>query len=131
MNGFDALKTVIDTNVLFMALYNRYSKAGKIIESANQNKIKLFSTDTIKEELCRVLKRELNFSDEEIEKTIENLPVTWVKKEIYEKALGKTKGKHKADKPLEALSLILDCGILSADKHFKNRINIDKLLDLT
>ena len=59
MNGFE--KVVIDTNIIFMALYNPKGKAGKVFELANKNKLNLFSTDTVKEEIKVVLKRELNF----------------------------------------------------------------------
>ncbi len=128
MNGY-INKAVIDTNVIFMALYSRQSKAGKIIQYALEGKIKLYATDTVKEEIKRVLKRELYFSDEEINKTITSLPVTWIEKHIYESALDKTKVKHFLDKPVEALSLILNCGILTANKkHFKERIDVDKFL---
>ena len=128
MNG-SLIKIVIDTNVLFMALYNENSKAGKIIEAAIENKIQLFAPDTVKVELARVLDRELSFTQEEIETAFEALPITWIEKEIYEHAIPKAKVKHKPDKPIEALSLILNCGVLSADKHFKNRININELLE--
>ena len=131
MNGSETEKSriVVDTNVIFMALYNENSKAGKIIEYANNDKIELFSPDSVKEELTDVLKREMELSDAEIVLIIENLPITWVEKPIYEKFLEQTKVKHKADKPVEAVSLILGCGILTADKHFKNRIDVNKLLE--
>lgn len=128
MNG-GKTRVVIDTNVIFMAIYDTNSKAGRVIELANKDKIGLFSTDSVKKELFRVLKRELDFSEDKIEFIIGNLPITWIDKEIYKRALDKTKVKHKADKPIEALAIILDCGILSADKHFKNRVNINKLLE--
>lgn len=127
MNG-SQIRVIIDTNVIFMALYDENSKAGKIIGFANNNQIQLFSPDSVKKELLRVLKREMNLSDYKISFIMDNLPITWVEKEVYERALDKTRVKHKADKPIEAVSLILDCSILSADKHFKNRININKLL---
>ena len=130
MNGFQikAKKIVVDTNVFFMSLYNPEGKAGKIINSAIKGKIHLFSPDTVKEELYRVLKKEIGFSDYEINFIIDNLPVTWVDRGIYKNFIDKTKVKYKADKPIEALSLVLDCGVLSADKHFKNRINVNELL---
>ncbi|MBI4155447.1 PIN domain-containing protein [Candidatus Woesearchaeota archaeon] len=129
MNGSN-IKAVIDTNVIFMALYNEESKAGRIIKLARKNKLKLFSADNIKEEIKRVLKREYEYTDEEIFRLINELPIEWVKKENYIHALDKTKVKHKADKPLEALSLVLGCEILSADAHFKDRIDINKLLEI-
>ena len=131
MNGSKTEKSrvVVDTNVIFMALYNENSKAGKIIEYANKDKIELFSPDSVKEELINVLKREMELSDNEIALIMESFPITWVERLIYEKFLKQTRVKHKADKPVEAVSLILGCGILTADKHFKNRIDVNKLLE--
>ena len=132
MNGSKEIpRVVIDTNVIFMALYNPLGKAGRIFDLAIRNKINLFSTDTVKIEIARVLKRELRWEDDLIDKKINELPITWIEKEIYSDFLEKTRVKHKADKPLEALSLVLSCEILSADEHFtalKNRADIDKLL---
>ena len=121
----------IDTNILFMALHNPIGKANKIIELANKGKISLFSTDTVRVELLRVIKRELNIDEEKIKEYIDELPIVWMGREIYSDFIPKTRVKHKADKPLEALSLALNCDILSADEHFKsvkNRADIDKLL---
>ena len=127
MNG-SKIRAVIDTNVIFMALYNKESKAGKLIKFALENKIQLYSPDTVKEEITRVLKKELSITNNNINEILRNLPIIWIEKEIYEMAIIKTKVGHKSDKPIEALSLILNCGIISADNHFKNRINIDELL---
>jgi len=127
----EAPKIVIDTNAIFMALYNPFGKAGKILDLANREKINFFSTDTVKVEIARVLKRELKWEDNLIAKKISELPVVWIEKDFYSTFLDKTRVKHKADKPLEALSLALNCEILSADEHFKlakNRGDIDKLL---
>jgi len=129
MNGSN-IKAVIDTNIIFMALYNEESKAGRIIKLARKNKLKLFSADNIKEEIKRVPKREYGYTDEEIFRLINELPIEWVKKENYIPVLDKTKVKHKADKPLEALSLVLGCEILSAGAHFKDRIDINKFLEI-
>ena len=101
----------------------------KIIDFALENKIHLYSPESVKEEIIRVLKRELNYSDELIDTILNELPITWVEKDIYAMAIAQTQVKHKPDKPIEALSLVLNCGILSADHHFRNRINIDELLN--
>ena len=130
MNGSNLEKVVIDTNIIFMALYNPYGKAGEIINIAFLNKIKLFSTDSVKEEIIRILKREMDLSDIEINKIILSLPITWINKEIYINQLKNTKVKHKPDKPIEALAITFNCGILSGDKHFKDRIDINMLLNL-
>lgn len=125
----EPIRLVVDTNFIFMALYNPAGKAGKILEFANQDKLQLFSTDTVKKELFNVLKREMDIEENQLKEKIENLPIVWFDESFYANFLSKTKVKHTPDKPVEALSLVLDCGILSADRHFKNRIDINKLLD--
>lgn len=125
------IKLVIDTNILFMAVYDKKSKAGKIIEAAHEKKIDLFAPISVKEELTRILKRELGTIESETEFIIESFPVNWIEKEIYQDTITKTTVKHKPDKSIEALALILNCGILTADKHFdnvKNKIDINDLL---
>ena len=132
MNGSknkEVKKIVIDTNIIFMALYDPDGKAGKILKSASEGKIKLFAPDSVNEEIIRVLKREYSFSDEKINAILERPPITWVGRDIYYDFISKTKVKHKPDKPIEALSLVLNCGILSADTDFKDRLNVDELLE--
>jgi hypothetical protein len=128
MNFFPIDKIVIDINILFMAWYNPFGKCGRVLRKANENKIEIFAPDSVKEEIFRVLRREAKLTDWEIEDFLFDFEITWVEKEVYGKFLDKTKVKHKADKPIEALSLILNCGILSADYHFKNRLDINELL---
>lgn len=131
MNGFNDVgeKFVIDTNVIFMSLYNPESKAGKLIQLAEQGKIALFSPDIVEEELKRTLKKELNLNDKEIRYILDSLPLTWIGREFYKEHIKKTEVKHRADKPLEALSLLLNCRILTADKHFKKRVDINEILE--
>ena len=122
------IRAVIDTNAIFMSLYNEKGKAGRIIEFANQNKIKLFSPERVKEELIIVLKKEMYLSEDKISFIINRLPIIWVKKEVYEEKIKDVKVKHKPDKPVEALSIVLGCGILSADRDFEETISIDELI---
>ena len=124
---------VIDTNAIFMSLYNPNGKAGKVLELASEEKLQLFSPDSVKIELERVLKRELKFDEKKTKENIAKLPINWIEKDLYIHLLDKTKVKHKPDKPIEAVSLLLNCGILSADEHFKgiNKIDIDKLIEET
>ncbi len=122
-------KVVVDTNVLFMSLYDSNSKAAEVIKFANNGKIKLYSPDSVQKEIVRVLGREMEFSEAEISFIIDSLPITWIEKGIYSEFLSKTKVKHKADKPVEAVSLMLNCGVLTADYDFKERVNINKLLE--
>lgn len=123
-------KLVIDTNALFMSLQNPSGKAAKIIGLANEEKIILFSPESVKRELFNVIERELHFSEEEIIFLIDSLPISWVEESIYSEVLDRTEVKHKPDKPIEAVALLLNCEILSADKHFKKRADINEILDL-
>ncbi len=127
MNG-SKIKVVIDTNIIFMSLYKKDSKSSFLIKAASKDKILLFAPDTVKEEIQRVLKMEFGYDNQKINITLEGLPITWIGKEIYEPFIAITKVQHKADKPIEALSLALGCKILSADKHFNDRTSVNELL---
>lgn len=130
MNGFSF---VADTNVIFMALYNLNSKAGKILLAAIEGKIKLFSTDTVKEEIRRLLTRKLFVEEKDTEAIIDALPITWIEKEAYTDFIDKTRVKHKEDKPLEVLAIAMNCKIITADKKFgmqsKRVVDVNKLLE--
>jgi|SRR3989344_165164 len=133
MSGFlrnDVIKIVVDTNILFMAWHNSSGKAAIVLDKAREGKIILYAPDSVKEEIVRVFKRH-GQAEEQIESFLADFPIIWIEKDIYNIFLNKTKVKHNADKPVEALSLALGCSILSADNHFnicKNRVDIDKLL---
>ncbi len=127
MNG-SRIKIVIDTNIIFMAWYNPLGKCAEVLRKAKEGRLELFSPDSVKEEITRIFRKH-NLTDKEIDEFINEIPVTWINKEIYMKVIKQTKIKHKADKPVEAVSLILNCKVLSADKHFKGRIDVNKLLE--
>jgi predicted nucleic acid-binding protein len=120
-------KIVIDTNILFMAWYNPEGKCAKVLEKANEGKIEIYAPDSVKIKIFRIL-QEQRLSIREIEDFLSDFEINWTDKIIYERFIDKVKVKHKPDKPVEALAIALDCEILSADKHFKEKINIDKLL---
>lgn len=125
------IKIVVDTNILIMGAYLENSKAGKILRLASEEKILLFAPISVKEEFIRNLKERFDWNEDKINVIIKSLSVKWVERELYEPLLDKTTVKHKADKPIEAVALLLNCNILSADEHFKNisqKIDIDNLL---
>ena len=128
MNNFQTC-LVIDTNILFMALTKQREPA-KLIDLAIQEKIILFAPDSVRKELGRVLRRELFMEENLIKQIIKSLPVKWANSSIYGPYLRKTEVKHKSDKPVEALALALNCKILSADKHFKKRVNAKDILKM-
>lgn len=128
MNG--SLRVVADTNVYFMFFYNPESKAGKLIGHAIANRIEIFSPDTVKEELKRVLVRELDFGEAQAITFISYLPVRWINREIYEKFMIKAEVvKHKSTRL--ALALALSCGIITANtKDFKPARKIVKIWEI-
>ncbi len=129
MNFFQIYKQiVIDTNILFMAWYNPSGKCAEVLKRAGKGSLEIYVPDSVKKEIFSVLKREALLSVQEIEDFLSDFEINWVDEDIYRKFLDKVKVKHKPDKPVEAAALALGCGILSADYHFKNRIDIDNLL---
>ncbi len=127
MNG--SIRVVPDTNVYFMFFYEPQSKAGQLINAAIMKRVELFSPDTVKEELKGVLIRELDVREEKTENIIGYLPVTWVDRKVYEEYMNKTAIiRHKPDRPILALVLALNCGIITANvKDFKPASKITKL----
>lgn len=127
MNG--SIKVVVDTNVYFMFFYDPESKAGQLINAAIAKNVELFSTDTVKEELKKVLIKELGFEEARADTIISYLPTTWVDRKFYEAYLDKTRIiKHKPDRPILALALALNCGVITANiKDFKPARNIAKI----
>jgi|SRR3989344_1258392 len=123
-------KVVVDTNILFMSIYGS-DKAEKILQLANENKIKLFSPISVKRELETILEREFSWNQEKIQENIDALPVIWIEKEIYESVMDKTTVKKYGDKNVEALATILNCNLLTADTDFdkvKQKISTDDFL---
>lgn len=127
MNG--SVRIVADTNVYFMFFYDPSRKAGQLINAALDKKVELFSPDTVKEELKRVLIRELGFEDARAENIINYLPATWIDRKFYGGYLGKAAIiRHRPDRPVLALALALNCGIITANiKDFKSARKITKL----
>ena len=119
-----------------MYVYRSDSKAGDIIKAAIQGKISIASTDTVREELSELLKRKFDLTEEEFQNFVTELPVEWYGREIYSPLMEGTKQMpHESDRPLVALALLLECGILSANytdfRHVSKLIKvwyIDELL---
>lgn len=112
---------VIDTNVIFSALYNLKSDAGRLLIFAVEGKINLASPTYVKGELERNLKEKLDYTDEELKETIKALPIEWIEEEIYSKEVEKAVKliRHDRDVPVLALAMHLGIGVVSGDKHFQ------------
>ncbi|MFQ6105776.1 MAG: putative toxin-antitoxin system toxin component, PIN family [Candidatus Hydrothermarchaeaceae archaeon] len=105
---------VIDTNVIFSALYNLKSDAGRLLIFAVEGKINLASPTYVKGELERNLKEKLDYTDEELKETIKALPIEWKEVEKAVKLI-----RHDRDVPVLALAMHLGVGVVSGDKHFQ------------
>ena len=118
----NGLRVAVDTNILFMFLYKPDSKAGQILRYAAEEKIFLVAPDIVKEELKILLERKFGYDSFKTKQTIEALPIEWYDRELYSEFISKAKlMPHKPDRPLVALALLLNCGILTANyKHFKH-----------
>ena len=112
-------RVVADTNIYFMSLLNPAGKAAKLIMAGMQGTTDLFSPDTVREELRRLLQRK-GFSDNETDDTLLHLPVIWVDRPSYEGFMEASSViKHKPDRPVLAAALAVGCGIITANrKHF-------------
>jgi len=126
------MKFVIDTNIIFSALYNPHSKAGEIILFAIEGKIELYAPESVKSELTKILEKKLDYEKEEIEETITSLPITWIEKEIYEEYKEEFDLRDENDRSVAACCLILNCALLTGDKDFDNvkKIKVMNLRDV-
>ncbi len=111
---------VIDTNIVFSALYDLRSGAGRLLFLAIENRIDLIASRYIEEELERNLKDKLGYTDEEFKETVKALPIRWIDDERYLEEMDKAAKliAHKRDVPILALALHMKCGVVSGDGHF-------------
>ena len=114
------MKLVIDTNIIFSALYNLDSPAGKLLVMAIEEKVELVSPIQVKEEFLRALKDKLGYTDKEIKETVLALPVTWIEEEIFIDAMEEARLaiSHEKDAPVIACAITLKYDVLSGDRHF-------------
>ncbi len=111
---------VVDTNILFSALYNLKSNAGDLLILALHNRVKLIAPMTVNFELVRNLTQKLNFTQDEIERIFEALPVEWVETDVIKSSVMAAEKyiTHKNDIPIVACALAFKSDIISGDKHF-------------
>ncbi len=111
---------MVDTNIIFSALYDMRSKAGRLLFLAIEGRIDLIASDYIREELERNLKDKLGYTDEEFEETVKALPIRWIDDERYTKEMDRAAKliAHRRDVPVLALALHTKCGVVTGDEHF-------------
>ncbi len=122
MKTSNKLKVVVDTNIIFSALYDLKSDAGKLFIYAIEDRIELYGSAYIKEELERNLKKKLGYTEDEFKETIKALPINWIEDEYYSSAIKKAEKLigHERDIPVLALALHLKCYVVSGDKHLQS-----------
>jgi len=113
------MNLVVDTNVLFSALYDPASDAGKLILLAIERKVSLFAPESVRLELEHNLLKKLAYAEAEARETVAALPVKWVESGLYAGAMdaAKTQLTHEADVPVLACALVLGHDTVSGDKH--------------
>ncbi|MBI4393383.1 MAG: PIN domain-containing protein [Euryarchaeota archaeon] len=116
------MKGVIDTNVLFSALYAPQSFPGLVLLAGADGTVDLYATDTIESELERTLKWKLDYSEDDWRFTRERLPITWLAAEEYSMAIAKASSvlSDKGDVPVLAAALVLRAPVVSGDRGFSN-----------
>lgn len=130
------MNLIIDTNIIFSALYSESSSAAHLLDMAILGEVKLFSPLHVKHELERILKKKLGYSNEELIDLFENLPLTWLEEELYEDKLKYASKliKDKNDVPILSCAMATDYPIVTGDKHFfklkHSKIKVLKLKDL-
>ena len=114
---------LVDSNVIFSALYKIASIPGLIIYLGILKKIKLLSPESIRDEIIRILKYKLAYSDKEVDFTLNVLDIEWIPKEVYEREIKKFADllKDYEDKSLLACAVNLNMPIVSGDKDFQRK----------
>ncbi len=122
MKTSNRLQIVADTNIIFSALYNLKSNAGRLLIHAIDGRLELIGSAYIKKELELILSEKLDYNRDEIRETIKALPIKWIEDEIYSETMKISEKliKHKRDIPILATALYLKCGVVSGDEHFHN-----------
>ncbi len=111
---------IVDTNVIFSAVYKLESNAGKLLFLAIEGKVKLFAPEYVKRELTGKLKTKLRFSDEEVHTIITALPVRWIEDEIYQHMVEKANSmiSDPKDVPILACAIAVGMDIITGDRDF-------------
>jgi predicted nucleic acid-binding protein len=112
------MRLVVDANILFSALYDMDSTAGRLLFLAIDGGVELFSTEHVREEMTRILQKKLGYRSDEVDGLVASLPVDWLELGIYEDALADAKKvlSDDSDASLLAGASVLGCDVVSGDK---------------
>ncbi|MBM4249068.1 MAG: PIN domain-containing protein [Euryarchaeota archaeon] len=112
------MRLVLDANILFSALYDMDSTAGRLLLLAIDGEVRLVSTEHVKEEMERILASKLGYSKDELGGLVAALPVDWIGRGIYEEELAEATRilADPADASLLACAAVLGCEVVSGDR---------------
>lgn len=120
-NGTAKKKAILDTNVIYSALYKPEGVCGRIILSGTSLLVKLYSIDFAKEELRINLELKMGLSKEQIDLIISALPLEWIPREVYSRLLGRAMGivRNQQDSPFVAASMATGFPLVTGDRHLQ------------
>ncbi len=115
------VEILVDSNVLFSALYKIASIPGLIVYLGILGRIKLLSPESIRDEIAQILKYKLSYSDEEIEFTLSAMSIEWIPQNIYVGEMDKFSHlvEDYQDRALLICAMQLNMPIVSGDKDFQ------------
>jgi predicted nucleic acid-binding protein len=118
-NGSAKKKAILDTNVIYSALYKPEGVCGRIILGGTSPLVKLYSIDFALEELCTNLDLKMRLSKEPIDLIISSLSLEWIPREIYSRLLGRAMGivRDQQDSPFVAASMATGFPLVTGDRH--------------
>jgi len=123
---------VIDTNILFSALYNMNGIERKILNIIiKSQEIQLFAPDIFWEEIIRNLQSKLDYKAEDIDNLISKFDIIEVPFEKYKEKILEAKKliSHENDTPFIAVCLLINAPIWSGNEnHFKNLLTVEKII---
>jgi len=123
---------VIDTNILFSALYNINGIERKILNIIiKSQEIQLFAPDLFWEEIIRNLQSKLDYKAEDINNLISKFDIIKVPFEKYKEKILEAKKliSHDNDAPFIAVCLLINAPIWSGNEnHFKHLLTLEKII---
>jgi predicted nucleic acid-binding protein len=127
------MRLVVDANILFSALYDMDSTAGRLLFLAIDDLVQLFSTEHVKEEMETILVGKLGYARDEVGELIASLPVEWIECGIYSEELKEASRilDDAADASLLAVATVLGCDVVTGDNEILaakfHKVNVRRL----
>ena len=131
------MRVVIDTNVVVSGLYDPDSPPGRVLDAGAEGRVILCAPETVREELERVLRTVLTYSEAEVKLTLRALPIDWIEPAVYQDDLARASAlvRDPTDASVLACGFALSSDIVSGDKDLhaarQRRVKVWKPAELT